>query len=258
MPTAERAPLTLHVRRASGGFRRRRWRRRAPARYATEDQQKMAAAAVWLAAPPPPSAGWCALLLLLGSHRSVLPLSTQKGIRSPPPTAATTAARPMMQQQQEVPVQCSRGLGTQADVPRLRWNYSSALTREPITTAHFGVLLGAPSRVAVVDAITFKTDDTTVALSPTSLSAAVFDGVGGASGGGGGTRLLVDYPEPQRSDILDMLFKPKHGTRNAIFQCKFSVRESDIILCRVSSHAVQFLDYLTFGMRPMQGHPCNT
>eukprot|EP01047_Picozoa_sp_COSAG01_P051316 COSAG01_NODE_5282_length_4358_cov_16.208734_4_plen_213_part_00 len=197
-----------------------------------------AAAAVWPAVPPPPPhAGWALLLaLLLGSHRSVLPLSTQKGIRSPPPTAATTTAPPM-QQQQEVPVQCSRrGLGTQADVPRLRWNYSSALTREPITTAHFGVLLGAPSKVAV-DAITLKTDDTTVTLSPTSLSAAVFDGVGGASGGGGGTRLLVDYPEPQRSDILDMLFKPKHGTRNAIFLCKFSVRESDIILCRVSSQS---------------------
>ena len=56
-----------------------------------------------------------------------------------------------------------------------------------------------------------KTDDTTITLSPTTLSAATFDGVGGASGGGGGTRLLVDYPEPQRSDILDLLFKPKHG-----------------------------------------------
>ena len=40
---------------------------------------------------------------------------------------------------------------------------------------------------------------------------ATFDGIGGASGGGGGTRLLVDYPEPQRSDLLDILFKPKFG-----------------------------------------------
>ena len=38
-----------------------------------------------------------------------------------------------------------------------------------------------------------------------------FDGIGGVSGGGGGTRLLYDYPEPQRSDILDFLFKPGHG-----------------------------------------------
>eukprot|EP00039_Didymoeca_costata_P000620 m.46512 g.46512 ORF g.46512 m.46512 type:complete len:841 (+) comp10380_c0_seq2:71-2593(+) len=38
-----------------------------------------------------------------------------------------------------------------------------------------------------------------------------FDGVGGVSGGGGGTRLLYDYEDPQRSDILDFLFKPNFG-----------------------------------------------
>ncbi|MGI5239859.1 ricin-type beta-trefoil lectin domain protein [Dactylosporangium sp. CA-139066] len=38
-----------------------------------------------------------------------------------------------------------------------------------------------------------------------------FDGVGAISGGGGNSRLLVDYPEPQRSQILDYLFKPNYG-----------------------------------------------
>ena len=38
-----------------------------------------------------------------------------------------------------------------------------------------------------------------------------FDGVGGASGGGGGTRLLVDYPEQQKKELLDLLFKPQYG-----------------------------------------------
>lgn len=38
-----------------------------------------------------------------------------------------------------------------------------------------------------------------------------FDGVGAVSGGGATTRLLVDYPEPQRSQILDYLFKPNFG-----------------------------------------------
>ncbi|WP_280891794.1 galactosylceramidase [Streptomyces sp. LBL] len=38
-----------------------------------------------------------------------------------------------------------------------------------------------------------------------------FDGVGAISGGGGTSRLLVDYPEPQRSQILDYLFKPGYG-----------------------------------------------
>ncbi|PYC80859.1 galactosylceramidase [Streptomyces tateyamensis] len=38
-----------------------------------------------------------------------------------------------------------------------------------------------------------------------------FDGVGAISGGGGNSRLLFDYPEPQRSQILDYLFKPGYG-----------------------------------------------
>jgi len=39
----------------------------------------------------------------------------------------------------------------------------------------------------------------------------VFDGVGAISGGGGNTRLLVDYPGRERSEILDALFKPRVG-----------------------------------------------
>jgi len=38
-----------------------------------------------------------------------------------------------------------------------------------------------------------------------------FDGLGAISGGGATSRLLPDYPEPQRSDILDLLFLPNHG-----------------------------------------------
>jgi O-glycosyl hydrolase len=38
-----------------------------------------------------------------------------------------------------------------------------------------------------------------------------FDGVGAISGGGGNSRLLIDYPEPQRGQILDYLFKPGYG-----------------------------------------------
>src|SRR5436309_11734798 len=37
------------------------------------------------------------------------------------------------------------------------------------------------------------------------------DGGGAVSGGGGNTRLLIDYPEPQRGQILDYLFKPGYG-----------------------------------------------
>src|SRR5271165_4503542 len=38
----------------------------------------------------------------------------------------------------------------------------------------------------------------------------IFDGIG-AVGSGGSSRLLIDYPEPQRSQILDFLFKPNYG-----------------------------------------------
>lgn len=38
-----------------------------------------------------------------------------------------------------------------------------------------------------------------------------FDGVGAVSGGGGNSRLLIDYPEPQRSQVLDYLFTPGYG-----------------------------------------------
>lgn len=38
----------------------------------------------------------------------------------------------------------------------------------------------------------------------------IFDGLGAASAGAS-SRLLIDYPEPQRSEILDYLFKPGYG-----------------------------------------------
>ncbi len=38
-----------------------------------------------------------------------------------------------------------------------------------------------------------------------------FDGIGAVSGGGATSVLLKDYPEPQRSQVLDLLFKPEFG-----------------------------------------------
>ena len=46
----------------------------------------------------------------------------------------------------------------------------------------------------------------------------VFDGVGAISGGGGNSRLLFDYPEPQRTQILDYLFKPGVGAAMQILK----------------------------------------
>lgn len=45
-----------------------------------------------------------------------------------------------------------------------------------------------------------------------------FDGIGLVNGGGATSVLLKDYPEPQRSQILDMVYKPKFGASvNALF-----------------------------------------
>jgi len=39
----------------------------------------------------------------------------------------------------------------------------------------------------------------------------VFQGIGAISGGGGNSRLLIDYPAPEREQILDYLFTPHFG-----------------------------------------------
>jgi hypothetical protein len=49
----------------------------------------------------------------------------------------------------------------------------------------------------------------TIVLDP-ATAAQVYDGHGALSAGAS-SRLLYDYPEPQRSDILDLLFKPNFG-----------------------------------------------
>ena len=50
----------------------------------------------------------------------------------------------------------------------------------------------------------------TITISSTATGSK-FEGVGAVSGGGGTSVLLHDYVEPQRSQILDYLFKPNYG-----------------------------------------------
>ncbi len=52
--------------------------------------------------------------------------------------------------------------------------------------------------------------DTNSVTLDTKQSGAVFEGIGALSAGAS-SRLLIDYPEPQRSEILDYLFKPMFG-----------------------------------------------
>ena len=56
-----------------------------------------------------------------------------------------------------------------------------------------------------------------------------FHGIGGLSGGGATSVLLRDYPEPQRSQILDYLFKPNFGASLQILKMEIGgefVREA--------------------------------
>jgi hypothetical protein len=56
---------------------------------------------------------------------------------------------------------------------------------------------------AVAAAIPIILDDASKAVK--------FGGVGGISGGGATSRLFFDYPEPSRSKLLDLLWKPQYG-----------------------------------------------
>ena len=49
-----------------------------------------------------------------------------------------------------------------------------------------------------------------IRISP-APSGRVFEGIGAVNGGGATSVLLKDYPEPQRSQILDLVFKPMFG-----------------------------------------------
>ena len=74
--------------------------------------------------------------------------------------------------------------------------------------AAFSLIVSVVSGVRtapVADAVT-----TTVAVNG-AASGRAFDGVGAISGGGGNTRLLIDYPPAQRAQVLDYLFKPNYG-----------------------------------------------
>jgi hypothetical protein len=58
-------------------------------------------------------------------------------------------------------------------------------------------------------AVAANSQQTNVVLDGNSAGR-MFDGLGAASAGAS-SRLLIDYPEPQRSQILDYLFKPGYG-----------------------------------------------
>jgi hypothetical protein len=78
-------------------------------------------------------------------------------------------------------------------------------------------LVSLAAATAVTVPATTASAATTVTINGTATGR-TFDGVGAISGGGGNSRLLIDYPEPQRSQILDYLFKPGYGAAMQILK----------------------------------------
>jgi O-glycosyl hydrolase len=89
---------------------------------------------------------------------------------------------------------------------RRRHSRGIALALAALLAAAVAVIYAAPAQAAT--AITING----------SSGGRTFDGVGAISGGGGNSRLLVDYPEPQRTQILDYLFKPGVGAAAQILK----------------------------------------
>ena len=69
--------------------------------------------------------------------------------------------------------------------------------------------------IVYLDDIQITNDNNTIQLAEVNIdgmgTGRTFEGEGVLSGGGGNTKLLKDYPEPYRSQILDYLFKPNFG-----------------------------------------------
>ncbi|XP_055894492.1 galactocerebrosidase-like [Biomphalaria glabrata] len=57
----------------------------------------------------------------------------------------------------------------------------------------------------------FKNEGSTINFDDSLGLERQFEGIGGLSGGGATSKLLVNYPEIQRNEILDYLFKPNFG-----------------------------------------------
>src|SRR5450755_3186098 len=109
------------------------------------------------------------------------------------------AARPLKRlRQASMRVSCRR---KSMHIARLAGRFVKR-SLEPLTVAVSGGILLVASLMAFAQ-------QTSVVLDGKSKGR-VFDGLGAASAGAS-SRLLIDYPEPQRSQILDYLFKPGYG-----------------------------------------------
>ncbi|HEY7417662.1 MAG TPA: RICIN domain-containing protein, partial [Ktedonobacteraceae bacterium] len=85
-----------------------------------------------------------------------------------------------------------------------------AFLRRCLTWSAMGLLLLSIFTLGAIPTHASTAINTTISIDGQG-SGRIFDGIGAISGGGGNSRLLIDYPEPYRSQILDYLFKPGYG-----------------------------------------------
>lgn len=81
-----------------------------------------------------------------------------------------------------------------------------------VISLFFAVSLGVPSAVAAGDVSSVgRYGVDSVFVLDGNARGRIFEGIGCVNGGGATSVLLKDYPEPQRSQILDLMYKPKFG-----------------------------------------------
>ena len=104
-----------------------------------------------------------------------------------------------------------RSVGTQSGrthAMRRYWMVVPCVLVVPIVLAA-ACTAGSTQRPPVPAGATSARADQSITIDGRSVGRR-FDGVGGVSAGGS-SRLLFDYPEPERSDILDYMFTPSYG-----------------------------------------------
>ena len=88
-------------------------------------------------------------------------------------------------------------------------HFGGAAAAAHVTAAAAHATAAAHAAAAAAHATEYTVDGT--------KAASVFDGHGGLSAGAS-TRLLIDYPEPERTHVLDYLFKPNFAASLAVLK----------------------------------------
>ncbi len=92
-----------------------------------------------------------------------------------------------------------------------------------------------PACILSLMAVSAQENQRVISITVNEKSAGrVFEGVGGVSAGAS-SELLIDYPEPHRSQILDYLFKPKFGA--SLQQLKVEIGADVVVVGAEASHA---------------------